>query len=128
MELKSSKTPLEEALKEIKTLEPNEVKEKLSKNLCNLIDIRDISELEAEGKLKGTQHIPMENLESIILNTDHPLFTEGKIDTEKEIILFCASGVRSVFATKSLKDKGLKNISQVRGGFNLMCEEGFELD
>ena len=56
MGIKSSKTLVEEALKEVKTLDPAEVKKLYVQNLCNLIDIRDISELEEQGRIENAIH------------------------------------------------------------------------
>ena len=44
-------------------------------------------------------------------------FKEGKLDLEKEMVLFCAAGVRSALAAKSLLDMGFKKVSHVAGGF-----------
>ena len=46
MDIKSASTLVQEALKEIKTITPEEALEKLNNNSCNLIDIRDVRELE----------------------------------------------------------------------------------
>ena len=54
MNIKSSKELVSNALKEIKTLLPEEVKELQDKNLCTLIDIRDIRELWREGTMKDS--------------------------------------------------------------------------
>ena len=126
MSIKSSKTLVEEALKEIKTLEPHEVIDLISKKLCNLIDIRDIRELEQQGKVKGANHIPRGMLE-FWLDPASPYFKENKIDMSKEMILFCAGGLRSALAAKTLNDMGFKNVSHINGGFALMSGSGFEI-
>ena len=51
MTIKSSQTLVAEALKDIKTISKDEAYEMLDKKLCNLIDIRDIRELEKEGRI-----------------------------------------------------------------------------
>ena len=63
MNIKSSKELVDIALKEIKTLEPKDVKELENKSQCTLIDIRDIRELWREGTIKGALHIPRGMLE-----------------------------------------------------------------
>ena len=55
-------------------------------------------------------------------------FKNGKIDMEKEIVLFCAGGLRSALATKSLKDMGYKNVSHIEGGFSSMKNKGFDVE
>ena len=54
-------------------------------------------------------------------------FKNGKIDMKKEIVLFCAGGLRSALATKSLKDMGYKNVSHIDGGFSSMKNNGFKV-
>ena len=48
MKIKSSQTLVSEALKEIKTISTDDAHKMLTNNQCNLIDIRDIRELQKE--------------------------------------------------------------------------------
>ena len=48
-------------------------------------------------------------------------------DKNKKIILFCAGGMRSALATKTLKDMGYKNIAHIEGGFAAMRDSGFNI-
>ena len=57
MTIKSSQTLVAEALKEINTISSDEAYEKCNKNECNLIDIRDVRELEREGRIEDSNHI-----------------------------------------------------------------------
>tara|TARA_Y100000590_G_C15469440_1_gene919616 strand:+ start:542 stop:925 length:384 start_codon:yes stop_codon:yes gene_type:complete len=124
--IKSSKTLVEEALKEIKTLNANEVKELHIKNQCNLIDIRDIRELERDGRIENSKHVPRGMIE-FWLDPNSPYFKENKIDTSKELVLFCAGGLRSALAAKTLKDMGFKKVSHIEGGFSSMKLSGFKI-
>ena len=63
MDIKSSQTLVTEALNEIKTISTDEAFDKLNKNECNLIDIRDIRELDKEGRVENASHIPRGMLE-----------------------------------------------------------------
>ena len=54
-------------------------------------------------------------------------FQEGKIDQEKEMILFCAGGLRSALAAKTLKDMGFKNVSHIDGGFGAIRQSKFKI-
>ena len=58
MSILSSKTLVDNALKEIKTIDTDEAVKLLEDNKCNLIDIRDVRELERDGKVEGSHHIP----------------------------------------------------------------------
>ena len=126
MTIKSSQTLVAEALKDIKTISKDEAYEMLDKKLCNLIDIRDIRELEKEGRIKGSNHIPRGMLE-FWLDPESIYFKEGKLDLNKEMVLFCAGGMRSALAAKSLKDMGFKKVSHIDGGFGALKESKFKI-
>ena len=126
MQIKSSQTLVSEALQEIKTLTPNEALELSNNDKCNLIDIRDIRELEKMGKVENAHHIPRGMLE-FWMDPESPYFKDGKIDVNKEIVLFCAGGLRSALATKSLKEMGFEKISHIDGGFSQMKNAGFKI-
>ena len=125
MNIKSSKVLVDEANKQIKTLNAIEVKKMLEKGEATLIDIRDIRELWREGTLKEATHIPRGMLE-FWLDPNSQYFKDKKINEEKKIILFCALGMRSALATKSLQDMGFKNIAHVDGGFDALKNSGIE--
>ena len=93
MTIKSSQTLVSEALKEIKTISTDEAHKMVSDNQCNLIDIRDIRELQKEGQIEGANHIPRGMLE-FWLDPESIYFKEGKLDLNKEMVLFCAGGLR----------------------------------
>ena len=126
MNIKSSSTLVSEALKEIKTTTPNEALEKLNNNNCNLIDIRDVRELERLGRIENSLHVPRGMLE-FWMDPDSQYFKDGKIDMNKEIVLFCAGGLRSALATKTLKNMGFTNVCHVDGGFGSMQSSGFKI-
>ena len=126
MNIKTSQTLVQEALKEIKTISSDEAYEMSEKNQCNLIDIRDIRELDKEGRVKKSHHIPRGMLE-FWLDPDSPYFKEGKLDMNKELVLFCAGGLRSALAAKTLKDMGFKKVSHIDGGFGAIKESKFKI-
>jgi len=126
MNIKSSKELVIDALKEIKTLLPEEVKELKDKNQCTLIDIRDIRELWREGTIKGSLHIPRGMLE-FWMDPNSQYYDPSKFSSDKKLVLFCAAGMRSALATKTLKDMGYKNIAHVEGGYGSLIKKGFEV-
>ena len=126
MSIKSSQILVQEALKEIKTINVDEAFDLVNTDNCNLIDIRDIRELERDGRVKNSLHIPRGMLE-FWMDPSSPYYKQGKIDPSKETILFCAAGLRSALATKSLQDMGFKNVSHVDGGFSTIKESDFEI-
>ena len=126
MSIKSSQTLVNEALKEIKTITTNEAHTLTSNNQCNLIDIRDIRELENQGRIENSKHIPRGMLE-FWLDPESQYFKKGKLDLNKEIVLFCAGGLRSALAAKTLKDMGYKNVSHIEGGFGSLKNSKFKV-
>ena len=126
MGIKSAQTLVAEALTEIKTLSPAEALEMVNSDNCNQIDIRDIRELEKMGRIENSHHIPRGMLE-FWMDPDSPYFKEGKIDMDKEMVLFCAGGLRSALAAKSLKDMGFKKVSHIDGGFGAIKESKFKI-
>lgn len=127
MTIKSSQELVNNALKEIKTLSAEQALELVKENKCSLVDIRDIRELDKEGRIQNSAHIPRGMLE-FWMDPQSAYFKNGKINMEKEIVLFCAGGLRSALATKSLKDMGYKNVSHIEGGFSSMKNKGFDVE
>ena len=126
MTIKSASTLVAEALKEIKTISPSEALEKVNNNNCNLIDIRESNELENTGSVEGASHIPRGMLE-VYLDPNSPVFQNGQMDPNKEFVLFCAGGVRSALAVKSLKDMGYQKVSHIDGGFGSIASSKFKI-
>ena len=126
MTIKSSQTLVSEALKEIKTISTDEAHKMFSDNQCNLIDIRDVRELQKEGQIEGANHIPRGMLE-FWLDPESIYFKEGKLELDKEMVLFCAGGLRSALAAKTLKDMGFKKVSHIDGGFGALRQSKFKV-
>ena len=126
MTIKSSNTLVAEALEEVKTINTDEAYEMLEKDKCNLIDIRDIRELEKQGRVENSHHIPRGMLE-FWLDPESTYFKQGKLDLNKEMVLFCAGGLRSALAAKSLKDMGFEKVSHIDGGFGSIKQSKFKI-
>jgi len=126
MEIKSSKSLINEALREIKTISPSEALQLSKENKCNLIDIRDGLELEREGRVENSHHVSRGLLEFSI-HPESPYVQNENLDLNKELVLFCAAGGRSALAAKTLKEMGFKKVSHIDGGFNLMKNSGFKI-
>ena len=126
MKIKSAQTLVSEALKDIKTINADDAFKMFNENQCNLIDIRDIRELQKEGQVEGANHIPRGMLE-FWLDPESIYFKEGKLDLKKEMVLFCAGGLRSALAAKSLKDMGFEKVSHIDGGFGAIKQSKFKV-
>ena len=126
MNIKSIQNLVSKAMSEIKTINADEAYQKFENNNCNLIDIREINELDNTGRVEGASHIPRGMLE-VYLDPNSPIIQNGQIDKNKELILFCAGGVRSALAVKSLKEMGYEKISHIDGGFAAMSNGKFKI-
>ena len=126
MTVKSIQSLVNMALQKIKTITADEAFQMFEKNNCNLVDIREINELENSGRVEGASHIPRGMLE-VYLDPNSPIFQNGKLDKNKEIVLFCAGGVRSALAAKSLKEMGYEKISHIEGGFGAIINSDFKI-
>lgn len=82
-----------------------------------VLDVREPDEYQ-QGAIPGTLHIARGNLESNI--------ESRVVDHTVPVIIYCASGVRSVFAAKTLTELGYTDVVSVKGGFNKWKDEGRE--
>ena len=104
---------LNAAKAEIKEIDPNDVAARLDH--FTLLDVREPDEFE-QGAVPGAVHVPRGNLEFSV---------EGRIpDKNAPIAVYCAGGVRSAFAAKTLQDLGYTDVVSVIGGFNKWKDEG----
>ncbi len=126
MAVKSIQTLVSEAMQQIKTINTDEAFKMVENKNCNLIDIRDASELEKTGKVENSIHITRGMLE-IYLDPNSALFQQGVLDQNKETVLFCAGGVRSALAVKALKNMGYEKISHIEGGFGAISQTKFKI-
>ena len=126
MTIKTIQNLVSEAMSEIKTIDVDEACQMVQDKNCNLIDIRESNELENAGSVEGASHIPRGMLE-VYLDPNSPLFQNGQIDQNKEFVLFCAGGVRSALAVKSLKDMGYQKVSHIDGGFGSIASSKFKI-
>jgi molybdopterin/thiamine biosynthesis adenylyltransferase/rhodanese-related sulfurtransferase len=111
-----------EVLRQIKSrideVDPAEVREQLS-NGAVVIDVREPEEWGA-GHIPGAVHVPKSYLESRI---------EGAApDRGAHLVLYCASGNRSAWATRTLtEDLGYEHVESMTGGFTLWKDRGYEV-
>ncbi|MDC0860002.1 rhodanese-like domain-containing protein [Candidatus Pelagibacter sp.] len=126
MSIKSAQQLVQEAYTEVKTINTTEALTLVKENKCNLIDIRDVRELEKEGRVENSVHIPRGMLEFWI-DPNSQYFKEGKLDLDKEMVLFCAAGSRSALAAKALQDMGFEKVSHVEGGFGAIKQSDFKI-
>ena len=113
---KTIKMLVAEAKAETTAIAPAAAKAKADAGSATLIDIRDIRELDREGRIDGAFHAPRGMLE-FWADPESPYHKEI-FATDGELILFCASSWRSALAAKTLQDMGMTNILDMDGGFS----------
>ena len=127
MTIKSSQTLVSEALSEVKTISVEEALKLSNEGECTLIDIREKGEVDKTGRIENSNHIPRGMLE-FWLDPEGPYFKNGKIDMNKEMVLFCAGGLRSALAAKALAEMGFEKVSHIEGGFAAVSQSGFKIN
>jgi rhodanese-related sulfurtransferase len=123
---KGYKALLEEANAEIEAVTPAEALRLSGSDEVLLVDIRDVRELQREGKIPGALHAPRGMLEFWIDPESpyhKPVFSSGKT-----FIFFCAGGLRSALATKTAQDMGLSPVKHIEGGFGAWREAGLPIE
>ena len=126
MTVKSIQTLVSEAMQEIKTINADEAFKMVEDNNCNLIDIREARELEKTGSVENSVHISRGMME-FFLDPNSAFFQQGKLDQNKEMVLFCAGGVRSALAVKALHNMGYEKVSHIEGGFGAISQSKFKI-
>ncbi|MEM7724540.1 MAG: rhodanese-like domain-containing protein [Pseudomonadota bacterium] len=116
------KTLVAQAKAEITTLSREVVQKALKEEAAILVDIRDVRELDREGRIAGAVHAPRGMLEFWV-DPESP-YHKPVFATDKQIILFCASAWRSALAAKQLQDMGMANVAEMDGGFSAWKADG----
>jgi molybdopterin/thiamine biosynthesis adenylyltransferase/rhodanese-related sulfurtransferase len=99
--------------RQIREVEPAEAQARAGDSV--LLDVREVEEY-SQGTIAGAVHVPRGSLE---------LDVEGRVpDKASPIIVYCAGGVRSAFAAKTLADLGYTDVASMAGGFNRWKDEG----
>ncbi len=115
---------VDEATAQITTYTVDQVRARLAADpKLQLVDIRDVRELEREGTVPGALHAPRGMLEFWV-DPASPYFKPAFGDDSKEFVLFCGAGWRSALATKALKDMGMSNVAHIDGGFTDWVKAG----
>ncbi|MFZ2050106.1 MAG: molybdopterin-synthase adenylyltransferase MoeB [Solirubrobacteraceae bacterium] len=115
----SSAELLRQIKSQIEEIDPAEVKELLDEGVV-IVDVRGTEEA-AAGHLPGAKLIPRGHLEQRI---------EGAVpDRSANVIVYCASGVRSAYAARTLRDDlGYQNVKSMTGGITLWKDRGYEVE
>lgn len=108
---------------DIENLSVTELKAELAKDAeLLLIDLREIQERVDLGTIPGSKHVPRGMLE-FWSDPASPYFRDYFVE-ERRIVVFCAGGGRSVYATLALKDMGYPDVAHLEAGFSGWKESG----
>ena len=111
-----------EAMAQVKTYSVQQVQARLNDADVQIVDIRDIRELN-DGTVLGAFHAPRGMLEFWV-DPASPYHKPIFADEGKEFILFCGAGWRSALATKALQDMGMTNVAHIDGGWADWVKQG----
>lgn len=114
---------VDEANARIRTYSVDSVRARLDDTKLQLVDIRDVRELEREGTVPGAINAPRGMLEFWV-DPASPYYKPVFGDEDKEYVLFCGAGWRSALATRALQEMGMTNVAHMDGGFAEWVQAG----
>ncbi|MCU1456843.1 MAG: dinucleotide-utilizing enzyme [Actinomycetia bacterium] len=104
---------LKQTKSEIEEISPADAEPRVGET--TFLDVRELDEFE-QGMIPGSVFIPRGHLESQV---------ENKIpDHDTPVVVYCAGGIRSAFAAKTLQELGYSNVVSLAGGFGRWKNEG----
>lgn len=117
----SVKQMMEAANAAVPKITPAQAKELIGKGNTLVVDVRDVPEVQASGKVAGAVHVPRGMLE---FRADPDLPSHDKnFSKDKTVILYCGSGGRAALAGKMLKELGYDQVFNL-GGFKDWADSG----
>ena len=116
------KTLVAEAKAVIRTITPEEAQAMAEAGQALLVDIRDVRELDREGRVPGAFHAPRGMLEFWV-DPESP-YHKPPLATDRVLVLFCASAWRSALSAKALQEMGVENVAEIDGGFTAWKKAG----
>jgi molybdopterin/thiamine biosynthesis adenylyltransferase/rhodanese-related sulfurtransferase len=109
---------LREARAQIKEVSPQEV-DALAPGAATIVDVREASEWD-QGHVPGAAHVSKSYIEQQI--------EAAAPDHDAPVILYCAGGVRSLFAAQTLAEMGYSDVASMSGGFQAWKGAGLEFE
>jgi rhodanese-related sulfurtransferase len=121
----SVKELLAEANAAVPRVPPAEARALIERDNVLIIDVRDPSEVQASGKLKGAVNVSRGMLE-FRADPESP-YHNPAFQKDKTLLVYCASGGRSALVGKTLKDFGYASVYNI-GGFKELADAGLETE
>lgn len=117
---------VDEAKSGIEEISAEDAKALLDDDGVVIVDIRDVRELQREGKIPGSYHCPRGMLEFWI-DPKSP-YHKKEFAQDKKFVFHCASGWRSALATQIAQRMGLKPVAHIESGFTGWKKAGGEIE
>ena len=113
---------LAEAEEQVEALDASEAERQIAAGDLVPVDLRDVRELQREGKIPGALHVPRGMLEFWV-DPESP-YHRADLTSAPRVLLYCASGWRSALAAKTLLDMGAtEGVYHLAGGFTAWQED-----
>jgi rhodanese-related sulfurtransferase len=122
---KNVKDLLAEANSVVPKLSPDEAAEKMKSGDVLIVDVRDPTEVQQTGRIKGAVNVSRGMLE--FRADPDSQYHNPAFQKDKTILLHCASGGRSALAGKTLQDMGYTAVFNI-GGFKDLAEAGIDTE
>ncbi|GAB4234272.1 MAG: rhodanese-like domain-containing protein [Methyloligellaceae bacterium] len=107
---------VEQAKREIEEISAEDAISMLGDENVVIVDIRDIRELQRDGKIPGAFHAPRGMLEFWV-DPESPYYKDI-FGEDKKFVFHCASGWRSALATQTVQKMGLEPVAHIESGFS----------
>jgi len=121
----SVKELLAEANAAVPRVSPAEARALIGRDNVLIVDVRDPSEVQASGKIKGAVNVSRGMLE-FRADPESP-YHNAAFQKDKTLLVYCASGGRSALVGKTLKDFGYASVYNI-GGFKELADAGLETE
>jgi rhodanese-related sulfurtransferase len=104
---------------------PDEARKLVAEKNALVVDVRDGTEVQASGKVKGAVNVSRGMLD-FRADPESP-YHDKAFSKDRPVILYCASGGRAALSGKLLKDFGYSEVYNL-GGFKDWAESGGEVE
>lgn len=108
---------LRDARSQIREITPAEADAMCQRGGITLVDVREASEWD-QGHVPGARHVPKSHLEQDV--------EAAVLDRATPVVLYCAGGIRSLFAAQTLRAMGYEDVVSMSGGFQAWKSQGFD--
>ena len=119
---KSAADLVAEAKAQVENLDADAVEAELGAGTAVLVDVREAEELDANGRIPGSVHVPRGMLEFRADPTSP--YHQDPLDPSTRVILHCAGGGRSALGAAALQAMGYRDVAHLDGGFAAWKEAG----